>query len=124
MIVAHLFYLCHRDAVFSKPESRKGKGGGAAALSLTAFCLQNLHDLFPQENMFGINGFVVMVVVKQPVVVLGPVFDLLEEVRQAVCYVVPGELEGDAGGGTVGEDVVHRPAVGVQASPGLCIFRL
>ena len=61
--------------------------------------------------MFGINGFVVMVVAEQPVVVLGPVFDLLEEVRQVVRHVVPGELEGDAGGGAVGEDVVHRLAV-------------
>ena len=27
---------------------------------------------------------------------------------------MPRELEGDAGGGAVGEDVVHRPTVGVQ----------
>ena len=56
--------------------------------------------------------------------VLGPVFDLLEEVCQMVCHVVPGELEGNAGWGAVGEDVVHRPAVGVQVSSGLCIFLL
>lgn len=37
LIVAHLFYLCHRDTVFSQLESHKGKGGGAAALSLRAF---------------------------------------------------------------------------------------
>ena len=74
--------------------------------------------------MFGINGFVAVVVSKQPVVVLCPVFDLLEEVRQVVRRVVLGELEGDAGGGAVGEDVVQRPAVGIQASSGLRIFLL
>ena len=37
--------------VSPQPESRKGKGGGAAALSLTAFCLQNLHNLFPQHDV-------------------------------------------------------------------------
>ena len=36
------------SGVLPQPESRKGKGGGAATLSLTAFCLQNLHDLLPQ----------------------------------------------------------------------------
>ena len=74
--------------------------------------------------MFGINGSVVVVVTEQPVVVLGPVLDPLEEVRQVIRHVVPGELEGDAGGGAVGEDVVHRPVVGVQVSSGLCIFLL
>ena len=66
----------------------------------------------------------VMVVAKQPVVVLSPVFDLLEEVRQVVRHIVPGELEGNAGGGAVGEDVVHRPAAGIQVPSGLCIFLL
>ena len=74
--------------------------------------------------MLGINGFVVMVVSKQPVVVLGIVFDLLEEVRQVVRRVVQGELEGNAGGGAVGEDLVHRPAMGVQVSSGLRVFPL
>ena len=64
--------------------------------------------------MFGINGFVAVVVPEQPVVVLCPLFDLLEEVRQVIRHIVPRELEGDAGGGAVGEDVVHRPTVGVQ----------
>ena len=54
--------------------------------------------------MSGINGLVVMVVSEQPVVVLGPVFDLLEKVRQVIRHVVPGELEGDAGWGAVGKD--------------------
>ena len=80
--------------------------------------------MLPQEDVLGINGSVVMVVAKQPVVVLGPVFDLLEEVRQVIRHIVPGELEGDAGGGAVGEDVVHRPAVGVQVFTCFCIFLL
>ena len=80
--------------------------------------------MLPQEDVLGINGSVVMVVAKQPVVVLDPVFDLLEEVRQVVRHIVPGELESNAGGGAVSEDVVHRPAVGVQVSSGLCIFLL
>ena len=48
--------------------------------------------------MFGINGFVAVVVPEQPVVVLCPLFDLLEEVRQVIRHIVPRELEGDAGG--------------------------
>ena len=80
--------------------------------------------MLPQEDVLGINGFVSVVVPEQPVVVLHPVFDLLEEVRQVIRHIVPRELEGDAGGGAVGEDVVHRPAVGVQVSSGLCIFLL
>ena len=51
--------------------------------------------MLPQEDVLGINGSVVMVVAKQPVVVLDPVFDLLEEVRQVVRHIVPGELESD-----------------------------
>ena len=74
--------------------------------------------------MFGINGFVVMVVSEQPVVILGPVFDLLEEVRQVIRHIVPGELEGDAGRGAMGDDVVYCPAVGVQASSGIRLFHL
>ena len=74
--------------------------------------------------MLGINGFVAVVVAEQPVVVLCPLFDLLEEVRQVIRHIVPRELEGDAGGGAVSEDVVLRPAVGVQVSSGLCIFLL
>ena len=54
--------------------------------------------MLPQEDVLGINGFVVMVVAKQPVMVLGPVFDLLEEVCQVIRHIVPRELEGDAGG--------------------------
>ena len=74
--------------------------------------------------MFGINGFVVVVVAEQPVVVLGIVFNFLEEVRQVVRRVVPGELKGDAGGDAVGEDIVRFPVVGVQVSPGLLVFLL
>ena len=58
--------------------------------------------------MFGINSFVVMVVAEPPVVVLCPVFDLLEKVSQAIRRVVPRELEGNTGGCAVGEDIVHR----------------
>ena len=43
--------------------------------------------------MFGINGFVAVVVPEQPVVVLCPLFDLLEEVRQVIRHIVPRELE-------------------------------
>ena len=39
--------------------------------------------------MFGVNGFVAVVVPKQPVVVLGPVFNFLEKVRQVIRHVVP-----------------------------------
>ena len=72
--------------------------------------------MLPQEDVLGINGSVVMVVAKQPVVVLDPVFDLLEEVRQVVRHIVPGELEGDVGGGAVGEDVKARAFSAENAS--------
>ena len=72
--------------------------------------------MLPQEDVLGINGSVVMVVAKQPVVVLDPVFDLLEEVRQVVRHIVPGELESDAGGGAVGEDVKARAFSAENAS--------
>ena len=66
--------------------------------------------------MFGINCFVSVVVPEQPVVVLCPVFDLLEEVRQVIRHIVPGELEGDVGGGAVGEDVKARAFSAENAS--------
>ena len=49
--------------------------------------------MLPQEDVLGINGFVAVVVAEQPVVVLCPLFDLLEEVRQVIRHIVPRELE-------------------------------
>ena len=83
-----------------------------------------MHDLLPKENVLFVHRLIVMKMAEQPVVVLCPVFDLLEEVRQVIRHIVSGKLEGNAGGCAVGEDVVHRPAVGVQVSSGLCIFLL
>ena len=48
----------------------------------------------------------------------------LEEIRQVVRHIVPGELEGDAGMGTMCEDIVHRPAMGIQVFTRLRIFLL
>ena len=47
---------------------------------------------------------------------------LLQEVREPVRLVVTGPREGDAGGGAVGDDVVHLPAGRVKASPRLGVF--
>jgi len=69
-----------------------------------------------------INGFVVMVVAEQPVVVSCSFPYLLQEVREPVRLVVAASHEGDAGGSAVGDDVVHLPADRVKALPRFIIF--
>ena len=59
---------------------------------------------------------------EQPVVVFCSFPYLLQEVRESVRLVVAASHEGDAGGGAVGDDVVHLPAVRVKASPCLGVF--
>ena len=74
--------------------------------------------------MLFVNGSVVVVMAEQPAVVFCSFPYLLQEVCEPVRLVVAAPHEGDAGGSAVGDDVVHRPAVGVQVSSGLCIFLL
>ena len=59
---------------------------------------------------------------EQPVVICCSFPDLLQEVREPVRLVVAASHEGDAGGGAVGDDVVHRPADRVEVSPCLGVF--
>ena len=84
--------------------------------------LQDLHDLLPEQDVLFVNGFVVVVMAEQPVVVFRSFFDLLQEIREPVRLVVAAAHEGDAGGSTVGDDVVHRPADRVKVSPRLGVF--
>ena len=63
-----------------------------------------------------------MIMAEQPVVVFCSFPYLLQEVREPIRLVVTGPREGDAGGGAVGDDVVHLPAGRVKASPRLVIF--
>ena len=84
--------------------------------------LQDLHDLLPEQDVLFVNGFVVMIMAEQPVVVFRSFFDLLQEIREPVRLVVAAPHEGDAGGGAVGDDVVHLPADRVKASPRLGVF--
>ena len=72
--------------------------------------------------MLFINGSVVVVVAEQPVVVSCSFPHLLQKVREPVRLVVAVSHEGDAGGGAVGDDVVHLPADRVEASPRFGIF--
>lgn len=63
-----------------------------------------------------------MTVTEQPLAISGLPADLLEEVRQRVSQTV--QALHDAAGRTVGDDVVHRPAVGIQVPPSLGILIL
>ena len=72
--------------------------------------------------MLFVNGFVVMIVAEQPVVIFCSFLHLLQEIREPVRLVVTGPHEGDAGGSAVGDDVVHLPADRVELSPRLGVF--
>ena len=72
--------------------------------------------------MLFVNGFVVMIVAEQPVVIFCSFLHLLQEIREPVRLVVTGPHEGDAGGSAVGDDVVHLPADRVEVSPRFIIF--
>ena len=72
--------------------------------------------------MLFVNGFVVVVVAEQPVVIFCSLLYLLQEVREPIRLVVAAPCEGNAGGSAVGDDVVHRPADRVEVSPRLCVF--
>lgn len=72
--------------------------------------------------MLFINGFVVVIVAEQPVIVFCSFPYILQEVREPIRLVVAAAHEGDAGGGAVGDDVVHLPADRVEASPCLGVF--
>ena len=74
--------------------------------SLFESLLQNFHDLLPQQDVLFINGFVVMIMAEQPVVVFCSFPYLLQKIREPVRLVVTASHEGDAGGGAVGNDVV------------------
>ena len=78
--------------------------------------------MLPQQDVLFINGFVVVVMAEQPVVVFCSFLHLLQEVREPIRLVVAASHEGDAGGSAVGDDVVHLPADRVEASPRLGVF--
>ena len=78
--------------------------------------------MLPQQNVLFVNDPVVVIMTEQPVVVFRSFFDLLQEIREPVRLVVAAPHEGDAGGSAVGDDVVHRPADRVEASPRLGVF--
>ena len=84
--------------------------------------LQDLHDLLPEQDVLFVNGFVVVIMAEQPVVVFCSFLYLLQKVREPVCLVVAAPQEGTAGGGAVGDDVVHLPADRVEVLPRLGVF--
>ena len=63
-----------------------------------------------------------MIMAEQPVVVFCSFPYLLQEIREPIRLVVTASHEGDAGGGAVGDDVVHLPADRVEVSPCLGVF--
>ena len=67
--------------------------------------------------MLFVHRLIVMKMAEQPVVVSGPVFDFLQKVCQPVRPSVGDDLLRYAGGGAVGQNVVHRPVMGVQVLP-------
>ena len=72
--------------------------------------------------MLVVHRLIVMKMAKQPVMVPDPVFDLLQKVCQPVHLSVGEDLPRYAGGGAVGQNVVHRPVMGIQVFSGLLIL--
>lgn len=72
--------------------------------------------------MLFINCLVPVTVAEQPSAISSLLANLLEEVRQRISRTAQSFR--DAAGGTVGDDVVYLPAMGVQVPPGLGIFLL
>ena len=72
--------------------------------------------------MLFVNGFVVMIMAEQSVVIFCSFPYLLQEIREPVRLVVAAPHEGDAGGSAVGDDVVHLPADRVKVSLRFGIF--
>ena len=67
--------------------------------------------------MLGVDHAVVVVMSEQPVMEICSFLNILQEVRESVRLVVAAPHEGDAGGSTVSDDVVHRPVDRVEVSP-------
>ena len=68
--------------------------------------LQDLHDLLPQQDVLFVNGFVVMIMAEQSVVIFCSFPYLLQEIREPVRLVVAAPHEGDAGGSAVGDEAL------------------
>ena len=71
--------------------------------------------------MLFVNGFVVVIMAEQPVVVFCSFFDLLLEVCEPICLVVTAPHEGDACGSAVGDDVIHLPVASLQILQGFAV---
>lgn len=69
-----------------------------------------------------VNFPVPVTVAEQPAAISGLLSNLFEEVRQRVLRTA--QFFRDTAGRTVGDDIVYRPAVSVQGTPGLGIILL
>ena len=75
---------------------------------------QDLYDLLPKQDVFLVHRAVVMEVSEEPVFIFqSPVYHL-QKFREMVCLVVTVHRQGDAGGGAVGDHIVHLPICSLQ----------
>lgn len=88
-------------------------------------CLHHLHHLLPEQNEAVVDDPVVVVMSEQPVVELGSLSDILQEVGQVVVNIstVPQYVH-DAAWGTVGDHIVHLIVNAFQIAPSFFILGL
>ena len=84
------------------------------ATLLFAVILYDLHDLFPEQDMFIVDCLIAVIMSKQPVMIPSLFLNLLKEIREQICFIVTVDCQGEISWGTVSDDVVHCPIVFVQ----------
>ena len=103
-------------ALFRRSQQREMRH--CTATLLFAVILYDLHDLFPEQDMFIVDCLIAVVMSEQPVMILGLFLNLLKEIRERICLIVTVDCYGEISWGTVSDDVVHlfRRVVGYRIS--------
>ena len=107
---AHLWRnrLFHSEVFSLKKRTREEKTVLELPFPLWPFS-QDLYDLLPKQDVFLSHRAVVMEVSKEPVFIFqSPVYHL-QKFREMVRFVVAVHRQGNAGGGAVGDHIVHLP---------------
>lgn len=110
-------------ALFRRSQQREMRH--CTATLLFAVILYDLHDLFPEQDMFIVDCLIAVIMSKQPVMIPGLFLNLLKEIRERICLIVTVDRQSEISWGTVSDDVVHCPIVFVQvlSSPSILVFR-
>ena len=58
------------------------------ATLLFAVILYDLHDLFPEQDMFIVDCLIAVVMSEQPVMIPSLFLNLLKEIRERICLIV------------------------------------